>query len=72
VDAGASARVVGDQPTALSSGGSSLARSRLRAKTPEAALDQQVAPLAALFRPNTDLLLNCLQNLSDADARLAA
>jgi uncharacterized damage-inducible protein DinB len=31
-------------------------------------LDQQVAPLAALFKLNTDLVLNCLQDLSDADA----
>jgi hypothetical protein len=31
-------------------------------------LDHQVAPLAALFTLNTDLLLNCLQDLFDADA----
>jgi uncharacterized damage-inducible protein DinB len=32
-------------------------------------MDLRVAPLAALFELNTDLLLNCLQDISDADAQ---
>jgi uncharacterized damage-inducible protein DinB len=32
-------------------------------------MDQQVAPLAKVYELNTDLLLNCLQDLSDAEAR---
>jgi uncharacterized damage-inducible protein DinB len=32
-------------------------------------MDPQVAPLAALFELNTDLLLNCLDGLSDAEAQ---
>ena len=32
-------------------------------------MDQQVAPLAALFELNTDLLINCLQDISEAEAR---
>ena len=32
-------------------------------------MDPQVAPLAALFDLNTDLLLNCLEGLSEAEAR---
>lgn len=37
-------------------------------------MEPQVAPLAALYDLNTDLLLNCLEGLSDAEAqrRLAA
>jgi uncharacterized damage-inducible protein DinB len=32
-------------------------------------MNQRVAPLAALFELNTDLLLNCLQDISDAEAQ---
>jgi uncharacterized damage-inducible protein DinB len=32
-------------------------------------MDPQVAPLAALFELNTDLLLNCLDGLTDAEAQ---
>jgi uncharacterized damage-inducible protein DinB len=32
-------------------------------------MDQQVAPLAKMYELNTDLLLNCLDGLSDAEAR---
>lgn len=32
-------------------------------------MDQQVAPLAALFDLNTDLLVNCLLDLSEAEAQ---
>lgn len=32
-------------------------------------MDPQVAPLAALFDLNTDLLLNCLDGLTDTEAR---
>ena len=32
-------------------------------------MDPQVAPLAALFDLNTDLLLNCLEGLSEAEAK---
>jgi uncharacterized damage-inducible protein DinB len=32
-------------------------------------MEPQVAPLAHLFDLNTDLLLNCLENLSDAEAQ---
>jgi uncharacterized damage-inducible protein DinB len=32
-------------------------------------MDQQIAPLAALFGLNTDLLLNCLDDVSDSEAR---
>jgi hypothetical protein len=32
-------------------------------------MDSQVAPLAAILDLNTDLLLNCLADLSDAEAR---
>lgn len=32
-------------------------------------MDQQVAPFAALFALNTDLLLNCLPDISDTEAR---
>jgi hypothetical protein len=32
-------------------------------------MDPQVAPLATLFELNTDLLLNCLEGLTDAEAQ---
>lgn len=32
-------------------------------------MDQQVAPLAAIFNLNTDLLLNCLESVSEAEAQ---
>jgi uncharacterized damage-inducible protein DinB len=32
-------------------------------------MEQRVAPLAALFDLNTDLLLNCLEGVSEAEAR---
>src|SRR5918995_696602 len=32
-------------------------------------MESQVAPLAALYDLNTDLLLNCLDGLSDAEAQ---
>lgn len=32
-------------------------------------MDPQVAPLAAIYELNTDLLLNCLEGLSDAEAQ---
>jgi uncharacterized damage-inducible protein DinB len=32
-------------------------------------MDQQVAPFAALFALNTDLLLNCMPDISDTEAR---
>jgi uncharacterized damage-inducible protein DinB len=35
----------------------------------EQSMDPQVAPLAALFELNTDLLLNCLDGLTDAEAQ---
>jgi len=33
-------------------------------------MNPAVAPLAAILDPNTDLLLNCLDGLSEAEARL--
>jgi hypothetical protein len=32
-------------------------------------VDPRVAPLAAIFDLNTDLLLNCVDGLSDVEAR---
>jgi hypothetical protein len=32
-------------------------------------MEPQLAPLARLFDPNTDLLLNCLEGLADAEAQ---
>jgi hypothetical protein len=32
-------------------------------------MDSQVAPLAAIYELNTDLLLNCLEGLTDHEAR---
>ena len=32
-------------------------------------MNSQLAPLAAIFDLNTDLLLNCIGDLSDAEAR---